>query len=52
VTAPKVYTVAEGDTIITIALKYNLDWQDLLELNGLQPDSLIQIGQVIRLPVD
>ena len=44
-----VYTIAEGDTIVTIALEYNLDWQELLELNGLQPDSLIQIGQEIRL---
>jgi LysM repeat protein len=44
-----VHTVAEGDTIITIALEYNLDWQELLELNGLQPDSLIAVGQEIRL---
>jgi LysM repeat protein len=46
---PNVYTVAEGDTIITIALEYNLDWQELLDLNGLQPDSVIQVGQEIRL---
>ena len=26
---PSVYTVAEGDTIITIALAHNLDWQEL-----------------------
>jgi LysM repeat protein len=41
--------VAEGDTIITIALANNLDWQDLLALNDLQPDSVIQVGQKIRL---
>jgi LysM repeat protein len=46
---PNVHTVAEGDTIITIALEYNLDWQELLALNGLQPDSVIQVGQEIRL---
>lgn len=46
---PAVHTVAEGETIITIALKYNLDWQELLELNGLAPDSLIRVGQEIRL---
>ncbi|MBK8046353.1 MAG: LysM peptidoglycan-binding domain-containing protein [Anaerolineales bacterium] len=45
----KLYTVQEGDTIITIALDNNLDWQELLELNGLQPDSLLQIGQQIKL---
>ena len=43
------HTVAEGDTIITIALEYNLDWQELLALNGLGPDSLLQLGQEIRL---
>jgi LysM repeat protein len=44
-----VHTVAEGETIITIALAYNLDWQELLTLNGLEPDSLISVGQEIRL---
>ena len=48
-TGPSTYTVAEGDTIITIALANNLDWQDLLALNDLQPDSVIQVGQKIRL---
>ena len=46
---PSVHTVAEGDTIITIALEYNLDWQELLALNGLGPDSILQLGQEIRL---
>ncbi len=45
----RTHTVASGDTIITIAVQYGLDWQELLRINGLQPDSLIQIGQVIRL---
>ena len=48
-TGASTYTVAEGDTIITIALAHNLDWQELLALNNLQPDSLIQVGQEIRL---
>ncbi|MBK8046347.1 MAG: LysM peptidoglycan-binding domain-containing protein [Anaerolineales bacterium] len=39
-TPAKLYTVQEGDTIITIALDHNLDWQEC-ELNGLQPDSLL-----------
>jgi len=46
---PSVHVVAEGDTIITIALQYNLDWQELLALNGMGPDSILQIGQEIRL---
>lgn len=48
-TGASTYTVAEGDTIITIALDHNLDWQELLALNDLQPDSVIQVGQKIRL---
>jgi LysM repeat protein len=47
--ATRYHTVGEGDTIITIALEYDLDWQELLRLNGLGPNSLIQIGQRIRL---
>jgi LysM repeat protein len=46
---PSVHTVAEGDTIITIALQYDLDWQELLALNGLGADTILQIGQQIRL---
>ena len=45
----RTHTVAGGDTIISIAVQYDLDWQELLRINGLEPDSLIQIGQVIRL---
>ncbi len=46
---PATHTVTEGDTMITIALQYNLDWEELLALNGMGPDSLLQIGQEIRL---
>lgn len=48
-TGGRTHTVASGDTIISIAVQYGLDWQELLRINNLQPDSLIQIGQVIRL---
>ena len=48
-TGGRTHTVATGDTIISIAVQYDLDWQELLRINGLGPDSLIQIGQVIRL---
>jgi LysM repeat protein len=46
---PSVHIVADGETIITIALEYDLDWQELLTLNGMGPDSILQIGQEIRL---
>jgi len=43
-------TVTSGDTIISIALANDVDWQELLEVNGLEEDSIIQIGQELELP--
>lgn len=48
-TNPTTYTVAAGDTIISIALRFALDWQLLLRRNGLAENSTLQIGQVLRL---
>lgn len=45
----RVHTVAAGDTIIGIAARYGLNWRQLLQINGLQEDSVIRIGQQIRL---
>ncbi len=45
----KYHTVVSGDTIISIAVDYDKDWLELLTLNGLEPDSLIQLGQKIRI---
>lgn len=47
--SPQFHTVASGDTIITIAARYGLNWRQVLELNGLQENSILQIGQQIRL---
>lgn len=44
------YTVAAGDTLFTIALRYNITWQELAIVNGLQEFDLLQIGQEIVLP--
>jgi LysM repeat protein len=49
VPAPEVYSVAQGDTVIGIASRYGLDWHQVLELNALQPSSLIHPGQKLRL---
>jgi len=46
---PAFYTVQAGDTIITIALHYDLDWQELLRLNQLGDGSVLSLGQTIRL---
>jgi LysM repeat protein len=44
------YTVAAGDTLFTIALRYNITWQEIAAANGLQEFDLLQIGQEIALP--
>jgi LysM repeat protein len=45
----RTHTVVAGDTIISIAIKYGVDWQKLLQINGLTANSIIQVGQQIRL---
>jgi LysM repeat protein len=45
-----VHTVATGDTIISIAVQYNVDWKALLDLNGLADNTLLALGQEIKLP--
>jgi LysM repeat protein len=44
------YTVRSGDTLGTIAAGYGLTWQVLAEANGLGAYSIIEIGQVLRVP--
>lgn len=48
-TLPEFYVVTNNDTIITIALSYGVDWQELMRLNGLTRDSTLQVGQRLRL---
>jgi len=44
------YTIQKGDTITSVAYKYNLRWQDVVAVNpGITPTRL-RIGQVIQLP--
>ena len=49
---PSTYIVKKGDTLIKIAIKYNLDWKKLYELNkniiGDNPN-LIKVGQVLNI---
>ncbi len=50
VAATTPYTIAKGDTISGVALRYGLRWQDVLAVNpGISPNKL-RIGQVIQLP--
>jgi LysM repeat protein len=48
----KPYVVQPGDTLLSIALRYGLTWQSVATTNGLSENSLLQIGQTIRLPID
>lgn len=51
-TAGKPYVVQPGDTLLAIALRYGLTWQSVAASNGLSEQSLLQIGQTIRLPIE
>lgn len=46
------YTVKSGDTMYSIALKYNINWITLAEANGLTEETAnnIKIGQVLVIP--
>lgn len=43
------HTVTSGETVITIAAQYGLNWSSLLRLNGFSETTVLQIGQQIRL---
>ena len=43
------YTVMEGDSLYSIANKYNISVSDLIDFNGL-PTTVLTIGEVIRIP--
>lgn len=44
------YTVAAGDTLLGIALRFGMTWQALAAANGLGEFSLLQIGDVLTIP--
>lgn len=43
------HIIEVGDTIISVAAKYNMDWETLLRINELTESSVLQIGQEIWL---
>lgn len=48
--APFEYTVELGDTITSIAEKFNVDFIIIMLLNGLNNDSVLSVGQVLTIP--
>ena len=50
--AAKTYTVKQGDTLSSIACKYDMTWQELWKANKgkIKDPDLIYPGQVLTLP--
>jgi len=46
---PATVTVYSGDTVYSIARRYNISVRDLIEANGLEPPYLLTPGTVLRL---
>lgn len=46
----KTYTVQKGDTYWTISQKFNVNFTELLKINGANDKSYLNIGQVIKIP--
>lgn len=47
----KIYTIKNGDTLVSIAKQFNITVDDIVAVNpNLQKSDLITIGQVIKLP--
>ncbi|WP_413682963.1 LysM peptidoglycan-binding domain-containing protein [Prochlorococcus sp. MIT 1011] len=45
-----IYKVVEGDTLYKIARIYNVNLQDIIDLNNLGTNSFLELGQIILLP--
>jgi len=44
------YTIKKGDTLYGIAISENVNAKELLKLNKLNKNSVLRIGQILRLP--
>jgi murein DD-endopeptidase MepM/ murein hydrolase activator NlpD len=47
---PAWYTVEEGDTLLAIAINYETSTEDLLELNRIEEDEGLNVGDVLAVP--
>ncbi|HWB59066.1 MAG TPA: LysM peptidoglycan-binding domain-containing protein [Chthoniobacteraceae bacterium] len=47
----ELYTVAKGDTPVSIAKKLHVNYDDLLKLNKISDPKKLKIGQKLRIPV-
>ncbi len=44
------YTIQAGDTLFAIAIRFKSDLDTLLSLNGMNENSILQLGQTIKVP--
>jgi LysM repeat protein len=47
---PTTHTVAAGENLFRIALRYNTSWPVLASYNGITNPNLIYVGQVLKIP--
>jgi LysM repeat protein len=47
---PGTYEVQSGDTLSAIGAKFNVDWRDILEANGLEEDAVLIPGDELTIP--
>ncbi len=45
-----VHTIRKGDSLSSIARKYNVSYKDLAHANGLTDKSVLQLGQALKIP--
>ena len=45
------YIIKKGDTLWSIALKYNVQVETLAEKNGIEVNSILSLGQKIKVPI-
>ena len=45
-----IYRVKAGDTLFNLSQKYEVSWQTLAELNGLEEPYVLKIGQQLKVP--
>ncbi len=46
----KIYKIKKGDSLFAIAKKFGLNYTTLMKLNGLSKNSILKIGQTIKIP--
>ena len=45
------YTVQPGDSLLAIAIRFDVEMEEIMRLNGIDDENLIEIGQELLIPV-